>query len=88
MNRERVGRRIAENLPHLTEPELRYARIMWSGGSVAMTVETALAGGEAEFWTAAEFIVRWNLRASGVADAEIDEAIKTAYAAMGSPRAT
>jgi AcrR family transcriptional regulator len=88
MNRERVGRYLAENLTGLTELELRYAKIMWSGGGVAMTTELALSEGEADFWPAVEFVVRWNLSAMGIPESEINEAIDIAYEALETADAT
>jgi AcrR family transcriptional regulator len=88
MNRERVGRYIAENLTDLTDLELHYAKIMWSGGAVAMTTEIALSRDKADFWPAAEYVVRWNLSALGIAESAINEAIDIAYEALESSDAT
>jgi AcrR family transcriptional regulator len=88
MNRERVGRYIAENLTDLTDLELRYAKIMWSGGGVAMATEIALSLDAADLWPATEFVVRWNLSAMGVPESEINEAIDIAYEALESSHAT
>lgn len=84
MNRERVGRYVGENLTDLTDLELRYAKIMWSGGGVAMATELALSQDEADFWPATEFVVRWNLSAMGIPESEINEAIDIAYEALES----
>jgi len=84
--RDRVGERFAarirayilDNIPSYPRDNIDTAVTAWIGAA-RNCIEQRLAGAiDGEPLDVARFIVRWNLRAIGIADAEIDNAIVVA----------
>ncbi len=84
--RDRVGERFAarirayilDNRPSYPKENIDTAVTAWIGAA-RHCIEQRLAGAiDGEPLDVARFIVRWNLRAIGIADAEIDSAIEVA----------
>ena len=84
--RDRVGERFAarirtyilDNVPSYPREQINTAVTAWIGAA-RNCVEQRLAGAiDGEPLDVARFLVRWNLRAIGIADAEIDSAIAVA----------
>jgi AcrR family transcriptional regulator len=82
-NNERVKSFLIDNIPTLSEAELDYASAAWTSSSVGIAAVFAREPADTRsMWRAAEFVVRWNLRACNIPNPEIDQAIATARSIM------
>lgn len=83
LNASRVTRALRESFPEYSGDRLELAVAAWHGAGRGLVRLAAQREPRMDARSVAEFAVRWNLRAMGVPDDEIDDAMAYAAAEVG-----